>query len=220
MTAHDDRARDEQPAPTSTSTCCDGTGFADYAAVPCPNPTCPVPTEQPAPTARETCQDPACDREDLGEHHAVHLTARETAAEASRRVTRAIKYQRAAIKAGDTEEEAMRKLLHVFAPVEQQSARETAADELAEVERYLLGLAFHVPRVAHFLDAYDELGRERDAARAEAEQLRVQLTRTQALSSADPTAVRELRDENARLRARVAELEPIEQRWILGEEGS
>lgn len=25
-----------------TSECCDGTGYADYAAVPCPNPKCPV----------------------------------------------------------------------------------------------------------------------------------------------------------------------------------
>lgn len=25
------------------STCCNGTGYADYAAVPCPNPKCPVP---------------------------------------------------------------------------------------------------------------------------------------------------------------------------------
>lgn len=25
------------------SPCCDGTGYADYAAVPCPDPKCPVP---------------------------------------------------------------------------------------------------------------------------------------------------------------------------------
>lgn len=25
-----------------TNDCCDGTGFADYAPVPCPNPECPV----------------------------------------------------------------------------------------------------------------------------------------------------------------------------------
>jgi hypothetical protein len=35
-------AIDRRPAPV-TSTCCDGTGFADYAAVPCPDPKCPVP---------------------------------------------------------------------------------------------------------------------------------------------------------------------------------
>lgn len=27
---------------TPWSACCDGTGFADYAAVPCPDPRCPV----------------------------------------------------------------------------------------------------------------------------------------------------------------------------------
>lgn len=34
---------DEQPVGwRPTSTCCNGTGFADYAAVPCPDPKCPV----------------------------------------------------------------------------------------------------------------------------------------------------------------------------------
>lgn len=28
------------------SDCCDGTGMADYAAVPCPDPTCPVPVDE------------------------------------------------------------------------------------------------------------------------------------------------------------------------------
>lgn len=31
----------EQTAPAA-SDCCDGSGLADYAAVPCPNPACPV----------------------------------------------------------------------------------------------------------------------------------------------------------------------------------
>lgn len=30
----------------SESDCCNGTGYADYAAVPCPNPDCPVPIEE------------------------------------------------------------------------------------------------------------------------------------------------------------------------------
>lgn len=46
----------------------------------------------------------------------------------------------------------------------------------------------------------------------ELERLREQLGRAQALSSADPAAVAELRAENGRLRAQVAELEPIKQR--------
>ena len=30
--------------------CCGGTGYADYASVPCPNPQCPVPPQQQAGT--------------------------------------------------------------------------------------------------------------------------------------------------------------------------
>jgi hypothetical protein len=133
------------------------------------------------------------------------------------------------------------------------TARETAADELAEAHPMdvdtalrMVQLGAPMPEEVHRLvertlvAVLDERGRERDAARAEAdslgqavgrlreahrelldagaarnaelEQLRMQLTRAQALSSADPAAVRELRDENARLRARLTELEPIEQR--------
>lgn len=34
---------DDQPVGwRPASTCCNGTGLADYAAVPCPNPKCPV----------------------------------------------------------------------------------------------------------------------------------------------------------------------------------
>lgn len=40
---------DTQPLDTPPA-CCDGTGLADYAAVPCPNPDCPVPVPtEPAP---------------------------------------------------------------------------------------------------------------------------------------------------------------------------
>lgn len=46
MTTPDDpharlRAEGDEPIPL-LPTCCGGTGFADYAAVPCPDPTCPV----------------------------------------------------------------------------------------------------------------------------------------------------------------------------------
>jgi hypothetical protein len=43
--ATDALAEDEQPSgwrPAIASECCDGSGLADYAAVPCPNPKCPV----------------------------------------------------------------------------------------------------------------------------------------------------------------------------------
>lgn len=30
------------PRRVGATSCCDGTGFADYAAVPCPNPSCPT----------------------------------------------------------------------------------------------------------------------------------------------------------------------------------
>ena len=32
-----------RPEPAPAAGCCDGTGLADFAAVPCPNPDCPVP---------------------------------------------------------------------------------------------------------------------------------------------------------------------------------
>jgi hypothetical protein len=51
-----DRSRDGDP-PATDSSCCDGTGYADYAAVPCPNPRCPVP--QPRPTDSGATQAPA-----------------------------------------------------------------------------------------------------------------------------------------------------------------
>lgn len=35
--------------PQTDGSCCNGTGFADYAAVPCPNPHCPVPQPPPEP---------------------------------------------------------------------------------------------------------------------------------------------------------------------------
>ncbi len=33
-------------APQTDGSCCNWSGVADYAAVPCPNPRCPAPTEQ------------------------------------------------------------------------------------------------------------------------------------------------------------------------------
>jgi hypothetical protein len=41
----------DAPKPVVTSDCCVGTGFADYAAVPCPNPKCPVPPMSGATTS-------------------------------------------------------------------------------------------------------------------------------------------------------------------------
>lgn len=48
----------EPPAPAAepppSSSCCNGTGLADYAAVPCPNPSCPVPAPAAVGTTPQT----------------------------------------------------------------------------------------------------------------------------------------------------------------------
>lgn len=41
--------------PQTDGSCCNGTGFADYAAVPCPNPRCPVPSGWTTPDPMTGC---------------------------------------------------------------------------------------------------------------------------------------------------------------------